>query len=444
MSQAFLFPVVLVGGFVGLAAIIGLARRRADQAWASGVSSDDEDAWSPAEPQSVPSQFPTIEAAIAELRASDDAFSWVLFEDFLHALYVEAQTLRGTKGTARLDPYISEEALASLRATPADSVSTVIVGALRIDLVDIDRAARRILARATFTANYTEELEGKAQSYYVEETWHLSRDADVQSRPPERASVVDCPSCGAPLDKIVAGKCRHCGATSAAGSRDWRVDTVSLVSREPRGPMLTGTTEEVGTDLPTRVAVDVKAKLAALTTKDPAFTWLAFSNRVTTVFSRFHEAWTAQALEGVRPYLSDNLFETQRYWVDTYKAAGLRNVTESPAIAAIHLCRITSDKYFDAVTVRVYASCVDYTIDGSGDVVGGSKRAVRQYSEYWTFIRGVDRVGAPKADDGCPNCGGPIADINMAGICRHCQAKVTTGQFDWVLSRIEQDEVYEG
>jgi hypothetical protein len=32
----------------------------------------------------------------------------------------------------------------------------------------------------------------------------------------------------------------------------------------------------------------------------------------------------------------------------------------------------------------------------------------------------------------------------MAGSCEHCNAKVTSGEFDWVLSRIEQDEAYAG
>jgi hypothetical protein len=32
----------------------------------------------------------------------------------------------------------------------------------------------------------------------------------------------------------------------------------------------------------------------------------------------------------------------------------------------------------------------------------------------------------------------------MAGDCRYCRAKVTTGEFDWMLSRIEQDEAYRG
>jgi len=32
----------------------------------------------------------------------------------------------------------------------------------------------------------------------------------------------------------------------------------------------------------------------------------------------------------------------------------------------------------------------------------------------------------------------------MAGICGYCQAKVNSGAFDWVLSRIEQDDAYTG
>jgi hypothetical protein len=32
----------------------------------------------------------------------------------------------------------------------------------------------------------------------------------------------------------------------------------------------------------------------------------------------------------------------------------------------------------------------------------------------------------------------------MAGACTSCGAKITAGSFDWVLSRIEQDDVYRG
>jgi hypothetical protein len=32
----------------------------------------------------------------------------------------------------------------------------------------------------------------------------------------------------------------------------------------------------------------------------------------------------------------------------------------------------------------------------------------------------------------------------MAGHCEHCEAHITAGEFDWVLSRVEQDESYQG
>jgi hypothetical protein len=52
--------------------------------------------------------------------------------------------------------------------------------------------------------------------------------------------------------------------------------------------------------------------------------------------------------------------------------------------------------------------------------------------------------GAARVEPECPNCGAALADIEMAGSCRHCRAKVCSGEFDWVLGRIEQDESYQG
>lgn len=47
------------------------------------------------------------------------------------------------------------------------------------------------------------------------------------------------------------------------------------------------------------------------------------------------------------------------------------------------------------------------------------------------------------ADLNCPNCGAPLK-VNVSGVCGFCGGKITSGEFDWVLSRIEQDESYVG
>jgi len=191
------------------------------------------------------------------------------------------------------------------------------------------------------------------------------------------------------------------------------------------------------------IAPDVKIQLTNLNVEDTMWSWQAFLGRVERTFAAFHASWSAQELSGVRPYLSDNLFDLQRYWVSAYQAQKLRNVTEGARILTVHLARVTRDKFFHAITVRVFASCVDYTLDANGNVASGSRDKTRDYSEYWTFIRGVATKGTARSDNACPSCGAPLTAINMAGKCGSCSAKVTSGEFDWVLSRIEQDEVYE-
>jgi predicted amidophosphoribosyltransferase len=52
--------------------------------------------------------------------------------------------------------------------------------------------------------------------------------------------------------------------------------------------------------------------------------------------------------------------------------------------------------------------------------------------------------GPPPAAGACPSCGAPLDRINMAGTCEYCGSHLTRGEFDWVLSKIEQDESYRG
>ena len=187
----------------------------------------------------------------------------------------------------------------------------------------------------------------------------------------------------------------------------------------------------------------MNARWKALTDRDPALTWPGFTARIELVFRTFHQAWTGREPLLVRPYLSDNLFQTQLYWIEAYRRQHLVNRTDGAHIVTTHLCRVIADARYDAVTVRVFATGLDYTVNDAGEVVGGNKERPREYTEYWTLIRGNDRTGAPRATPECPSCGATI-EVNMAGQCRYCNAKVTSGEFDWVLSRIEQDEVYTG
>ncbi len=131
-----------------------------------------------------------------------------------------------------------------------------------------------------------------------------------------------------------------------------------------------------------------------------------------------------------------------RFWLEAYTAAGLRNVSTN-TITNMEPARVTRDRWYDAITVRIFATGTDYTIDANGALVSGSSTKRRPFTEYWTMIRGRAAIGLPRADKACPRCGAPLS-IDMAGSCTHCRAHVVSGEFDWVLSRIEQDDAYAG
>jgi hypothetical protein len=53
---------------------------------------------------------------------------------------------------------------------------------------------------------------------------------------------------------------------------------------------------------------------------------------------------------------------------------------------------------------------------------------------------GVPTSGKPGTlENTCPRCGAPIA-LTQIGECRYCKAAVTSGKFDWVVSRIDQED----
>jgi hypothetical protein len=401
--------------------------------------------WTTAEPPEVETPPPppagVVRKHLEAIRRLDPDFSVVLLEDFLYALYTEAQMARGQRATARLAPYLGPRARVQLDALGAHPVSGVVVGSLRFLS---SHAGPTIVLAVEFEANYAQEQSGQTHGYYTRELWRLERKAEVRSRPPEKIRVLGCPACGAPLDRLLGSTCQYCNRVVDGGNFDWLVTAIVVHERSLRGPMLTGTVAEAGTDLPTRFDPGLAPALALLRSRDPAFDEATFRARVEHIFQTMQTAWSTLAWEQARPYLSDNLFEAQSYWIAAYRAQGLRNVTADTRVTNIELVRLSQDRWFDALTVRLHAVGRDYTVrDADGEVVGGSASAERSYTEYWTLIRGSRRAGPPPSAGACPSCSASL-ELSMAARCTHCQAKVNSGEFDWVLSRIEQDEVYSG
>ncbi|HEU4733174.1 MAG TPA: TIM44-like domain-containing protein [Kofleriaceae bacterium] len=389
---------------------------------------------------------------LTDLVRIDPGFSQIVFEDFAFRLFSAAHRARhGAEALASVAPYVGETARAELaaRAPIGEPVVQVVVGALRTVRVDLPEdplgpGARP--RRVRVEIEYEACIATAAHTYYSVESWLFGRDATVHSKPPGATRTFPCPNCGAPWQAAQSGTqvCASCGQVVDNGRFDWVVEQISLDACDERPPSLTAEVPERGTDLPTYRQPDVDAAWLQLTRSDPAVTDAALAARVAMIYERLNAAWSSNDLRPARGLVSDGLYDYLQYWIDAYRRQGLRNVLEDMRITHSAIARITRDRYFDAITIRIWATGKDYVIrEPGGERVRGSAHRDRAYSEYWTLIRTASRRGAPLAAPACGHCGAPL-QITQSGECEHCGAHVTAGEFDWVVSKIEQDDSYRG
>jgi uncharacterized Zn finger protein (UPF0148 family) len=395
---------------------------------------------------------------LEELRRLDPDFSQVVFEDFAFRLFSAAHRARASEAElAAVAPYVMMAAQRALLARlPGQPVSSVVIGAMRtfrVDLPDqaVDGQGRteRVRIGLEFEANVTAGPPGKARTYFSVESWLLGRAATAHSKPPGEgaaAKLFPCPNCGAPWQAKGTGTqvCASCGQSVDNGRFDWTVEQISLASIDERPPTLTADVRERGTDLPTYHQAGFDSRWRALMEDDGAITEEAVVARLKMIYGRLNEAWSHGELGGVRGLVSDGLYDYLQYWVDAYRRSGLQNQLRDMRITHSALSKLVRDPSYDALTVRIWGKGKDFVVKADGgELVRGSKTRDRSYSEYWTLIRSAARTGAVQTSASCGNCGAPL-QVNMAGACEHCGAHLTRGEFDWVLSKIEQDDSYRG
>ncbi len=392
-------------------------------------------------------QFSNITRQIAQLRAKDPNFSRVLFLDFVSSLYNKFYAYQNDKKLlSSLNPFFDPGFFRQiLNEKTAYNISEIVIGGMFIEKISVQDKTR-IYVR--IKSNMTIETGGKTFRYRVDERWLMERDSNILSPEPEKMHTVTCPACGAPADFNDSGYCKHCGTLILPGKMQWyvaerKVFELSLLKTDS----LLSYAPETGTQLPTIYDPFLQQKISAFEQANNV-NWQEYEQKfrekiVKTYFNAIYAAWSDLKWEKVRHLLSDRLWESYNFWIKMYKSKHLRNVLDV-RITRIETAKIELDRFYEAITVRVFATGFDYVVDQRGRVVAGSKRSQRSFSEYWTFIR---RSGVEKDDydiNTCPACGAPAENIGQSGICEYCGNKITWGDFSWVLAIVTQDEEYRG
>jgi len=181
--------------------------------------------------------------------------------------------------------------------------------------------------------------------------------------------------------------------------------------------------------------------LAAIRAHDPDFNPETFKSDVERSFFVVQEAWSDLKPDLSRRVMADGIWQQHRTQIEGYQSKGIRNMMDGLAIGRVDLLRASSDDQSDTLVTRVTATCADYDVEiASGKVVRGNKHDMEPWQEDWVFQRSskaTTKPGGGTMQQKCPNCGAPL-DLDLAGVCKYCRAPVMSGQYDWVLTRIDQ------
>ncbi|HKA51001.1 MAG TPA: Tim44-like domain-containing protein [Candidatus Dormibacteraeota bacterium] len=278
-------------------------------------------------------------------------------------------------------------------------------------------------------------LSGDKEDRRLGQLWTFQRAAGAKTVVSGGVTASKCPNCGGLLKLNDDGTCNYCGADITSGRYDWVVTRIDQ-------DWFRGVTTAAAFGA---AEMDPATGLATIKAEDPTFDSDAFRGRAQQAFFALQQAWQDRDLHASRPFMSPGLYlgwsSQVRQLIELHK----KNVLDGLRVDGIDVVKVIHGQAFDDVTVRVAATCADYEVDErNGRVIFGSKTQ-SEFVEYWTFQRsvGTQTTGRSILDKVCPNCGAPL-EINQVGECRYCNAAVTSGRFDWVLSRIEQEDEYAG
>ncbi|MFN8671225.1 MAG: TIM44-like domain-containing protein [Candidatus Sericytochromatia bacterium] len=391
-----------------------------------------------------------IESLIEQFKEKDENFSKVLFYDFVNSLYHKFYTSYGDKKKLNnLKAFINPNELEE-QTKGQGKISSVIIGS--IDIIDVKEKDDKDLIVVEIDANYTLDNKGYQIKYLILEKWCFMREKGVLSKEPEQMRNISCPSCGGANDLTDAGACTYCGVEIVRGKMQWALKSRVVVLHEQflENENLGTDVQEEGTELETIKQVSLSENINkfqennSLSDFDSYFN--SFTDKTVKPFIlNLYNRWSNNKIDMLRPFISDRLYESFDFWLKDYAQKSLNNRVDGVKINKIELAKVEIDKFYEAITVRIFIHCFDYT-ELNGKITAGSRSKVRKFTEYWTFIRktGVELNNLDFDPNNCPSCGAPIAKKAQSAKCEYCGSVTNQGDFSWTLVVITQDETYKG
>jgi predicted lipid-binding transport protein (Tim44 family) len=135
---------------------------------------------------------------------------------------------------------------------------------------------------------------------------------------------------------------------------------------------------------------DLERGIGHIRQMDARFDPETFATLARNAFLEVQQGVARRDVSWLRDRLAPELYATLQAQCDRLRAAGQTNHVEQIRIGRAEVTEAWQEGGRDFATVYITASLLDYTVeDASGRVVDGSRSAVQEVEEFWTFGRAV-------------------------------------------------------
>jgi hypothetical protein len=377
----------------------------------------------------------------------DPTWSRFVAEEMAWLVIQRAYGAHTPEARAAIDPWV--EPIVCKQLHKDGPWGDVVIGTLR--LVERESDADRGTEEIRFDVELVRA--GPRGGFWARESWFFQRPRGTRSPSLQIVQALGCPACGSPSLPNAEGRCPACDTLTADGAAGWRGSLRVPREEKPRAVAVDAgrrvfltpwTLREPGYTADTVRDPGLADARAAWRARHPDETEAGVEARARAAFLRVQDAWDRDEWLRARTFASDRAWLTLRANLEQNRRAGIVNHVRSVKIVSCELVSVATDACYERFTFRFRAACRDWTETTNGTTIGGSGLWRRRFSEYWTFVRTVERPTGARASEGCPSCGSPLDGVDETGACGACSAVLTTGRFDWVLGRIEQAEAYCG
>lgn len=181
---------------------------------------------------------------------------------------------------------------------------------------------------------------------------------------------------------------------------------------------------------------------------DPEFSPELFMEKAKTIAERLQEAWSKNDMISVRNYVSQgvyNRFKLQlELMIDEEK---VRNVVSDFKVLKISVIDLSTSASYQTLHVNIFACAKDATVSADAsddDIKKALDNAVKSaFYEVYSFTRKLGTKTNMKSNwlkGQCPNCGYVPDNFSESNKCQSCGSIYNSGEYDWVLSEITQEE----